>query len=36
MAAVFCAVSILMFFFIIYRTRHIDSPVVEAEVAVAD
>jgi predicted MFS family arabinose efflux permease len=36
MAAVFCAVSILMFFFIIYRTRHIGSPVVEAEVAVAD
>jgi MFS family permease len=36
MAAVFCAVSILMFFFIIYRTRHIGSPVVEAEAAVAD
>lgn len=27
MAAVFCLVSILMFFFIIHRTRHIDSPV---------
>jgi predicted MFS family arabinose efflux permease len=36
MAAVFCAVSILMFFFIIYRTRHLGSPVVEAEAAVAD
>jgi predicted MFS family arabinose efflux permease len=31
MAGAFCFVSILMFFFIIYRTRHIGSPVVEAE-----
>ncbi|MSQ99088.1 MAG: MFS transporter [Xanthomonadales bacterium] len=31
MAGAFCFVSILMFFFIIYRTRHIGSPVAEAE-----
>jgi predicted MFS family arabinose efflux permease len=31
MAGAFCFVSILMFFFIIYRTRHIGSPVVEGE-----
>lgn len=31
MAALFCLVSIAMFFFIIYRTRHIGSPVVEVK-----
>ena len=31
MAALFCLVSIAMFFFIIYRTRHIGSPVVDVE-----
>ena len=36
MAATFCVISILMFFFIIYRTRHLRSPVREAEVAAAD
>jgi len=36
MAATFCLVSILMFFFIIYRTRHLRSPVAEAEVVAAD
>jgi MFS family permease len=35
MAALFCLVSIAIFFFIIYRTRHIGSPVVEAERPVA-
>jgi predicted MFS family arabinose efflux permease len=35
MAALFCLVSIAMFFFIIYRTRHIGSPVVDAERAAA-
>ncbi len=31
MAASFCLISIIMFFFIIYRTRHIDFPVVGKE-----
>ena len=35
MAALFCGVSIAMFFFIIHRTRHIGSPVAEAEGSVA-
>jgi predicted MFS family arabinose efflux permease len=35
MAALFCLVSIAMFFFIIQRTRHIASPVAEAEDPVA-
>jgi fucose permease len=34
MAAIFCLVSILMFFFIIHRTRHIGSPVGGAAVPV--
>ncbi|MEJ8566988.1 MFS transporter [Elongatibacter sediminis] len=33
MAAMFCVVSIFLFFFIIYRTRHLGSPVREAEAA---
>jgi hypothetical protein len=35
MAALFCLVSIAMFFFIIHRTRYIGSPVAEAEGPVA-
>ncbi len=36
LAAVFCLSSILMFLFIIYRTRHIASPVVSTELPLYD